>query len=225
MNIVQALNLESLALPSHISQVDHAAQKQPDQHLQVQVDQFDDNLQKLLITVAVLCLFFLTNRLSAQRIRQSADDSNYKTDVVPGALRIIRSGIGLLGALALAVVWGVNLQSTVIFATTTLTLLGVALFASWSMLSNITAYFMLLMQPTLKRGVFVRVLEADNYIEGYVSDLRIFHTKLLTEKREVILYPNNLLFSRPVIVDPKDRLNGVGKIVTLPKTEPADNSG
>ena len=33
----------------------------------------------------------------------------------------------------------------------------------------------------------------DNYAEGHVSELNRFSTKLITESREVIIYPNNLV--------------------------------
>jgi hypothetical protein len=35
---------------------------------------------------------------------------------------------------------------------------------------------------------------------------------LVTENREVIVYPNNLLLGRPALINPRDRLYGVGKL-------------
>jgi small-conductance mechanosensitive channel len=99
-----------------------------------------------------------------------------------------------------------------VFASTTLTLLGVALFASWSLLSNVTAYFVILLNPSFRRGTFVRIIDVDNYSEGYISELSLFSTKLVTESREVIIYPNNLLLGRPTLINPRDRLHGIGKL-------------
>jgi hypothetical protein len=69
----------------------------------------------------------------------------------------------------MALTWGIEFDSVFLFASTTLTLLGVALFASWSLLSNVAAYFVILLHPSFRRGTFVRVIDFDNYAEGYIS--------------------------------------------------------
>ncbi|MEM1188223.1 MAG: hypothetical protein AAGI72_06840 [Pseudomonadota bacterium] len=69
-----------------------------------------------------------------------------------------------------------EIASLLVFAGTALTLLGVALFASWSLLSNVTAYFVLVLHPTFSRGTFIRILDADNYAEGYIAELGFFRS-------------------------------------------------
>ncbi len=91
------------------------------------------------------------------------------------------------------------------------------MFAAWSVLSNITAFFILLAHSSFKRGTFVRVIDGDNYVEGYISEINLFNTKLISESREVVIYPNNLLLSRPLVVNPRQKLDTVGKLV--PKQE------
>ncbi|MGB1582031.1 MAG: mechanosensitive ion channel domain-containing protein, partial [Nevskiales bacterium] len=80
---------------------------------------------------------------------------------------------------------------------------------------NITAYVVLLLHKSYRRGNFVRVIDFDNYIEGYIAEVNVFNTRLITEAREVIIYPNNLLISRPTIINPRSRLQGVGKITEV----------
>jgi len=55
-------------------------------------------------------------------------------------------------------------------------------------------------------------MDFDNFIEGYVSDLSQFNAKLVTENREFLVYPNNLMLSRPVIVNPRTKFGSQGKI-------------
>ncbi|WP_156490117.1 mechanosensitive ion channel domain-containing protein, partial [Oleiphilus sp. HI0086] len=76
----------------------------------------------------------------------------------------------------------------------------------------ITSFFILLVQKSFRRGNFVRVIDGDNYVEGYISEINLFSTKLISEAREVIIYPNNLLLTRPMLVNPRDRLKGIGKL-------------
>ena len=55
------------------------------------------------------------------------------------------------------------------------------------------------------------MIDADNYVEGYISEINLFNTKLITDDREIILFPNNLLIARPIIINPKVKYNTIGK--------------
>ncbi|MEE4192567.1 MAG: mechanosensitive ion channel family protein [Halieaceae bacterium] len=179
------------------------------------------NSWQLAVTATLLVIYFLLDRLAAPRIAGGAEESRLKSDSITKAVRTARVIVAIFGLLILTIVWGFDLGSLMIFATTAITLLGVALFASWSILSNVTAYFILLLHPSYKRGNFIRVFEADNYVEGYISDVMLFSTRLVTEQREVVVYPNNLILGRPALVNPRDRLQGVGKMTPPAPPAPA----
>ena len=180
------------------------------------------NWVQVLITIAVGVTYFLLDRLSTPLIEEGADQGHFRSTAVDNAVVIARAITALFGSLVLVIVWGVDLGSLLVFATTAITLLGVALFASWSILSNITAFFILLVHPSFKRRNFVRVIDVDNYVEGYIADVTLFNTQLITENREVIVYPNNLILGRPTMINPRNRLNGVGKITA---EKPMDKPG
>ncbi len=167
---------------------------------------------QLLITAVVIVLYFLLDRFSKPKLEEGADQSRLNEEAASDAIRAARLITGFVGVLVLGMVWGVDFHAVLLFAGTTLTLLGVALFAQWSILSNITAYFILFLQPSFRRGNFIRVIDVDNYIEGYISDITLFNTKLITENREIIVYPNNLLLGRAALINPRDRLDGIGKL-------------
>ena len=167
---------------------------------------------QITLTLVVALVYTAVDRFIAPRLTESADHGGFQGGSAEKALRVARFIITLMAILALAVVWGIEFTSILVFTGTTLTLLGVALFASWSLLSNVTAYFVLLLHPTFRRGTFIRIIDADNYIEGYIADLTLFNIKLISESREFIVYPNNLVLGRPAVINPRDRLNPVGKI-------------
>ena len=167
---------------------------------------------QLLVTLSIIIVYVVVDRLSAPRIAKGADEGGFKEVAGNRAIRIARTMTGLVGLLVLGLVWGIEFGSVLLFAGTALTLLGVALFASWSVLSNVTAYFILLLRPTFSRGTFIRIIDVDNYAEGYITDVTPFSVTLITENREIIVYPNNLVLGRPTLINPRDRLNGVGKL-------------
>ncbi|GAB5415184.1 MAG: hypothetical protein Cons2KO_27870 [Congregibacter sp.] len=173
----------------------------------------DANMTRLLISLGLIAIYFFSQQISKSYVQENAEQSELTSAAVARAVRTSSGILKLVGILLLVVIWGINIGSVMIFASTAITLLGVALFANWSLLSNITAYFVLLAHPSLARGNVVRILEADNYIEGRITDLTLFNLRLETVKREVIVYPNNLVLTRPFVVNPSKRLEGAGKLV------------
>lgn len=187
----------------------------------------EQNFVRLIISVLVVLAYFALNWLIA-RLTKRVSNREFKREAANRVIKSSRFITAFFGILALLIVWGIHFGTVAIFATTTVTLLGVALFASWSLLSNITSYFVLLFHPSFSRGAYIRVFEADNFVEGFISDLTLFCIELKTLDDEIIAYPNNLLLSRVVVVNPKKRSASVGKIVN-PATEtecshPPDNS-
>ena len=69
--------------------------------------------------------------------------------------------------------------------------------------------------------VCARILDGDNFIEGYIADLGPFSTRLLTAERETLMYPNNLILTRPVLINPKTVWGTMGKVTA---TLPADDA-
>ncbi|UZE95402.1 mechanosensitive ion channel family protein [Alkalimarinus alittae] len=174
----------------------------------------------LAVTVVILAIYFVFRFVAGPRIRKQAAHGRLKDEAISKALSTLNILL-VIGALASSlIVWGFDFKGLLTLSASILAVTGVALFASWSILSNVTAFFLLLAHTSYRRGNFIRVIEADNYIEGYISEINLFNTKLISEDREVIIYPNNLLLSRPTIVNPRDRLQGVGKIPLPVHKEP-----
>lgn len=179
------------------------------------------NDKQLLATLAAIALFFIVKRFFQPRIQSNVDASGLTSQAVDTASNLVLVVSSLLLAVFLLFVWGVDLQHMMLLGTSVITLLGVALFASWSLLSNVTAFVILLVHPSYRRGNYIRVINLDNYYEGYVADITLFHTKLITLDREVMLYPNNALLASPVLINPRQRWQSVGKFKEL-ENKPED---
>jgi small-conductance mechanosensitive channel len=171
-----------------------------------------DSLAQLLVTVVTVCLWLLVDTAGRLYMRRNAEDSGLYRRQAATVVRIVRILTTVLVLAALAFVWGIGIEGVLLLATSVVTLTGVALFAQWSILSNITAYFVLLVRDEFQRGNFVRIVELDNFLEGRISDIGPFQTRLITEDRAVLLIPNNALLARAVFVNPRDRLGVAGKL-------------
>lgn len=176
---------------------------------------------QIALSLVVAAAYFALEKATAPRVAEGADNSNFSKQAGSRATLVLRSVLGLFAVVFLAGIWGIDFGTFAVVATTVLTVVGVALFASWSLLSNVTAFFVLLLQPSFQRGSYIRVLELDNYIEGRVAEISLFNTKLITDTREVVIYPNNLLLARPMVVNPREHWKPVGKTVEKRDNEEA----
>lgn len=117
----------------------------------------------------------------------------------------------LLMLVVLSVVWGIDIRGLLVLASSIIAVAGVALFASWSLISNVTAFFILLGQRDFAEGSKVRIIDGNNALEGDIAEIHLFNTVLTTKEQERIIYPNNLIISRPVVIvsvaPPKVRKN------------------
>lgn len=162
-------------------------------------------------SLVVVLIYLVSTRLALPKIENSVDHSRLKNDSTSKAYHTVRLLIGTCSVAVLLLVWGIDFSGLLIVSTSLLTLTGVALFANWSLLSNVTAYLVLLFHGSYRRGNFVRIIDGDNYIEGYIADINLFHTRLITEERETVIYPNNLVLGRPTLVNPRSRMRTIGK--------------
>ncbi|WP_425388376.1 mechanosensitive ion channel domain-containing protein [Alteromonas confluentis] len=170
-------------------------------------------------TVVMLLLYLLMTRFAIPRLEKNVEKSKLKSSSAVKGLFTARILSATVTLALILIAWGVDISGLLVLSTSILTLLGVALFANWSLISNITAYFILLTNVTYRRGNYVRILDGDNFIEGFIADINLFSTRLVTQDRETVLYPNNLILTRPVLVNPKGRWGTLGK-VTAASSQP-----
>jgi small-conductance mechanosensitive channel len=88
-----------------------------------------------------------------------------------------------------------------IYISSFLTILGIAFFAQWSLLSNITAGIILYINYPVKIGDTITVLEKDNNITGEIRDIGAFFITLKTQENELITMPNSIILQKNIKYD------------------------
>lgn len=158
--------------------------------------------RETVATIIIIATVFILRMITAKLIKRYARTSEileHRTNLVIKYTFIV---INTLGLIALIIVWGV--KTDYIFATlsTMLTVIGVAFFAQWSLLSNITSGIILLFSFPFKIGDIIKIHDKDFPIEAEIEDIRAFHTHLRTKDGLIITYPNNLLLQKGISILP-----------------------
>lgn len=106
----------------------------------------------------------------------------------------------ILAVIALIIIWGVKPQDIIWAFSSITTVVGVALIAQWSILSNITAGIILFFSFPFKIGDVIKIHDKDFPFLGEIKDIGAFHVFLKTQDGEEIIYPNNLLLQKGISI-------------------------
>ena len=101
--------------------------------------------------------------------------------------------MNILAVIALIIIWGVQTKDIFLVFSSIATVVGVAMFAQWSILSNITSGIILFFSFPYKIGDLIFIHDKDFPIQGEIEDIGAFHVYLRTKEGEMIVYPNNLM--------------------------------
>ena len=148
----------------------------------------------------VILMFFFLRYFIAKIIRRFARVSEvleHRSNLVIKYFNIL---IGTVCAIALFVIWGVKPQDLIIVISSLFAVIGVAMFAQWSILSNVTSGIILFFSAPFKIGDYIKIHDKELPAEGEVEDIRGFHTYIRTTEGEVITYPNSLLLQKGISV-------------------------
>ena len=99
---------------------------------------------------------------------------------------------------SLILIWGVQTEDLFFTLSSVLTVIGVALFAQWSILSNITSGFIVLFSFPFKIGDTIKIHDKDFPIEGEIISIHTFYTLVKTLEGEMVTYPNSLFLQKGV---------------------------
>ncbi len=81
------------------------------------------------------------------------------------------------------------------------------MFATWSILSNITAGIILFFSFPFKIGDRIRIMDGDLPDEADILDIKAFHIYLRKDNGELVTYPNNLLLQKGVALIEKNSIS------------------
>ena len=157
-------------------------------------------LYQIIATVIAIVVFvvlrYLVNSIIG-KFGRKADFGESRTQLVK---KYIDYFIYALAVLTLVSIWGIKPEQIFLFVSSVLTVIGVAFFAQWSILSNITAGIIIFFSSPFRIGNTIRFVDKEFPVEAKIIDIRSFYILLKTAKGEEISLPNNLLLQKGIII-------------------------
>lgn len=159
-------------------------------------------IETVIVIVAYIVCFFMT-KVTVNKFLKNTQLQRGRRKIMIKAFNLISlfAAILLIGA-----IWGLKQNQIALFTSTILTALGIAFFAQWSLLSNITSSIILFFNHPLKIGDTIEILDKDYTIEGEISDLTYFFVYLKLPNDKIITIPNSLILQKSVAVIEKTKV-------------------
>jgi small-conductance mechanosensitive channel len=163
---------------------------------------FINDFTKEIIGTGILFILVILLRVVVSKLVRSfarrSQKLEHRTRLV---IKYIHLLINILAIFALIIIWGVETKDIFIALSSITTVVGVAMFAQWSILSNITSGIILFFSFPFKIGDIILIHDKDFPIdEAEIEDIGAFHVYLKTKDGQMIIYPNNLLLQKGISI-------------------------
>src|SRR5699024_2033962 len=131
-------------------------------------------------------------------VRRFGERRRYTPNRIFQVIVLINTSGTLVVFVLLSALWGFTGHGFMVFASSIFALAGIAFFAAWSILSNITAALVLFFHAPFGVMDRVRILDGDNTVIGRVRQMGLFFLILEDEYGHRLSIPNNVLIQHTV---------------------------
>ncbi|MFY9242551.1 MAG: mechanosensitive ion channel domain-containing protein [Polaribacter sp.] len=156
------------------------------------------NHHKIIESIAVLVLAFFIRLFITKSLRKIQVRFGFQKARILMTTKITTILIYMLVIVIIAFIWGVDEKQLVVYISSLLTILGIAFFAQWSILSNVTASLILFVNYPVKIGDSITILEKDNNVTGEIKDIGAFFITLKTPEKELVTIPNSVILQKNI---------------------------
>ncbi len=174
-------------------------------------DIFTTFRQQIAFSVAIIIILAIVQlilRKSAHKVGKHSEINITRTRLMFKYINIL---ISLIAMFLFAWAWGMGPRDLTLIFSSTFAVIGVALFAIWSILSNVTSGIIMFFSFPYRIGDKIRIHDKDMPIEAVIEDIRAFHLHLRMDDGELTTYPNNLILQKAVTLVQKDFYLDEGK--------------
>ncbi|HLW33462.1 MAG TPA: mechanosensitive ion channel domain-containing protein [Aequorivita sp.] len=160
---------------------------------------------ELIKSGILIFILFLIRQLINRTVRNFAkriERLEHRTGLV---MKHVNFAVFFVIVVGLFMIWGVDFKNLGLVMSSVFAVIGIAFFAQWSILSNITSGVIMFFTFPYKIGDYIIIHDKEMPCEGIIDDIRTFHIILHTKDNEIVTYPNSMMLQKGVsIVKPKE---------------------
>ncbi|MGO4910795.1 mechanosensitive ion channel domain-containing protein [Leeuwenhoekiella sp. W20_SRS_FM14] len=158
-------------------------------------------LESLILLAVLLLIRYTVSKLVVRRYLRANFDITRKQITI----KLLNTLFFVVLGFCLAVIWGLSGADVIAGIGSVVTILGVAFFAQWSLLSNITSGLILFFNHPLKIGDYVEIVDKDFPMAGRVENITLFFLHLRNKDNHVYTLANTIVAQKTMrIMKPEE---------------------
>ncbi|MBJ7552532.1 mechanosensitive ion channel family protein [Marinomonas ostreistagni] len=152
-------------------------------------------LLALLVLAYVVALRLISKAIHSVGLRRSLNDLR-----VSLISKMVNLALTAVFVFLFCVVLGVGYGQLAVFFSSVFAVVGIALFAQWSILSNVTASLIVFFGFPYRVGDWIKVVDKDEEILGQIHEISAFHVIITRLVGDTVTYPNSMILQKGVII-------------------------
>jgi len=161
----------------------------------------ENYLIPVIETISVIAVWFLMRLIIFYWIKKRHLLQQFSPTRKKLISKSILTILNVVGFVVVIVIWSIDQSQILLFISSILTILGVAFFAQWSHLSNITSGIIIFFNSDTKIGDQIRILDKEFDMSGEIIGIGPMFLKIKVSETEIISVPNNILLQKPVKIN------------------------
>lgn len=170
--------------------------------------------QNEIINTGILLIILMIIRaiivITVKKIGRKSGTTEARASLMGRYVTVI---LVLIAILIETFILGIEPQQIALVFSSVFAIIGIALFAIWSILSNITSGIIMFFSFPYKVGDKIKIHDKDDSIIAIIEDIRAFQLILKDDNGHLVTYPNNLILQKAVTLMQKDALDDSGIIL------------
>lgn len=154
---------------------------------------------RMLAVLVCFSIFLIASRFIRKMIRTLGHKQALGELRIRYILRLTNIGLIFLCVSVVSLLLGLGYGDISLFLSSIFAVVGIALFAQWSILSNVTASMIIFFGFPYRVGDRIKVLDKDDDICGVIRDISMFHVIIRRDDGNKIIYPNTLILQKAVL--------------------------
>lgn len=162
---------------------------------------------EIIVSLLLLVILWLSRFIVNTLIKKIGRKAGINEARIQLICRYVTVTLFLIWLLIETIIFGAEIKDLALVFSSVFAVIGIGLFAVWSILSNITSGVIMFFSFPYKVGDKIQIHDKDFPIEAIIEDIRAFQIHLRQDNGDLVTYPNNLILQKAVTLVEKDAMD------------------
>ena len=168
------------------------------------IDFFNTYRSEIINSAFVFGILFVIQFIANLLVRKIGRAKRKNKARIKLVKKYVSATFFLIALLIEAFVLGVEIDDLIVLFSSMFAILGITLFANWSIFSNVTSGIIMFFSFPYKIGDKIHVHDKEHEVIGIIEDIRSFQIHIRESNGNLTTYPNNMLLQKAVTLVEKD---------------------